>query len=74
MDNSSKVMTYAAAFATVAGGALMLACIVPVMGIRGIQKATILHLTADSHRMISLARTYDVRAAVQALKTLSGTL
>ena len=71
MERSEKVLMYATSFAIIAGGVLMLSCIGPITGISKVQKATILHLTADSHRMISLAKTYDVKAAAQALKTLS---
>lgn len=71
MNRSNEVLTYATAFAMVAGGVLLLALVVPVIGVRGVQKATALNLMADSHRMISLAKTYDVKAAVLALKELS---
>lgn len=68
METESKVLTYAAAFTVVSGGILMLSIVPTVLGIRQTQKAQAFNLMADGYRAMSLAKTYDAKAAVQALK------
>lgn len=70
MEKSEKVLTYATSFALVSGGVLLLACVRPVLGISRVQAAQALNLTADASRMLSLAKTYDAKAAVESLKLL----
>lgn len=68
METESKVLTYAAAFTVVSGGILMLSIVPAVFGIRQTQKAQAFNLMADGYRAMSLAKTYDAKAAAQALK------
>ena len=51
-------------------GVLMLSFVPSVIGIRQVQKAQAFNLIADGHRMISLAKTYDAKAAAEAMKTV----
>ena len=71
MDNFEKAQSVAVTFTIASAGVLMLACVVPVLGIRSTQLATKVHLLADAHRMVSLAKTYDAKAAVMAINTLA---
>ena len=68
MEKETKVLTYATAFAVVSGGVLMLSVVPAVLGIRQTQKAQAFNLMADGYRAMSLAKTYDAKAAAQALK------
>lgn len=68
MDTENKVLTYATAFAVISGGVLMLSIVPAALGIRRIQKAQAFNLMADGYRSMSLAKTYDAKAAAQALK------
>lgn len=70
MDNEEKVLSYAASFAMVAGGILILSFIPSALRIGQVQKAQAFNLIADGHRMISLAKTYDAKAAAQSMKTV----
>ena len=70
METENKVLTYAMAFATVSAGVLMLSIVPAALGIRQTQKAQAFNLLADGHRAMSLAKTYDAKAAAQALKTV----
>ena len=63
MKTENKVLMYATSFAVVAGGVMMLSISVSVLGIRNVQKAQAFNLIADGHRAISLAKTYDAKAA-----------
>ena len=63
-----NVMEYAIAFATTSAGVLMLSLIPAALGIRQIQKAECFNKIADGHRMLSLAKTYDAKAAAKAIK------
>jgi hypothetical protein len=45
-----------------------------VPNVLALQKAQAVNLLADAHRAASLAKTYDARAAVTAMKTLQGSL
>lgn len=71
MDNFEKAQSTAMTFAITAAGVLMLACVSPALGVRSTQKATKVHLLADAHRMASLAKTYDAKAAAMAMNTLT---
>lgn len=46
----------------------MLSIVPAVLGVRQTQKAQAFNLMADGYRAMSLAKTYDARAAAQALK------
>lgn len=70
MENSEKILTYSTSFVMVSTGVLLLACVPAALGIRKVQAAQALNLTADANRMLSLAKTYDVKASVEALKLL----
>lgn len=70
MEREHKVLVYAAAFTTIAGGMLMLSLVPAALGIRQIQRANAFNLLADGNRMMSLAKTYDAKAAAQQLKTV----
>lgn len=71
MDTDNKVLTYATAFLTVSAGILLLSLIPGTIGIRQVQKAQAFNFMADGHRMISLTKTYDAKAAAQAIKTVA---
>lgn len=71
MNGFDKVQSAAITFTVASAGVLMLACVVPVLGIRSVQLATKVHLLADAHRMASLAKTYDAKAAAMAIDTLA---
>lgn len=68
MEKENKVLTYATAFAVVSGGILMLSIVPAALGIRQTQKAQAFNLMADGYRAMSLAKTYDAKAAAEALK------
>lgn len=70
MDTENKVLTYATAFTVVAGGVLMLSFVSAALGIRQVQRAQAFNLLADGNRMMSLAKTYDAKAAAMQLKTV----
>ena len=70
MDNETKVLTYATAFATVSFGILLLALVPSAIRIGKVQNAQAFNLMADGHRAISLAKTYDAKAAAQSIKTV----
>lgn len=70
MDTENKVLTYATAFTVVAGGVLMLSFVPAALGIRQVQRAQAFNLLADGNRMMSLAKTYDAKAAAMQLKTV----
>ena len=70
MDNESKVLTYATAFTTVSVGILVLALVPSAIRIGKVQNAQAFNLMADGHRAISLAKTYDAKAAAQSIKTV----
>ena len=70
MDNENKVLTYATAFTMVAGGVLILSFVPASLRNGQVQKARAFNLMADGHRMISLAKTYDAKAAAQSIKTI----
>ena len=63
-----NIMEYAIAFATTSAGVLMLSLVPAALGIRQIQKAESFNKIADGHRMLSLAKTYDAKAAAKAIK------
>jgi len=65
-----KVLIYASSFAVVSAGVLMLSLVPATLRIGQVQKAQAFHLLADGHRMISLAKTYDAKAAGLAIKTV----
>ena len=46
----------------------MLSMVPSALGIRQTQKAQAFNLKADAYRQMSLAKTYDVKAAAEALK------
>lgn len=71
MDGFEKAQSAAITFTIASAGILMLAYVSPVLGIRGVQKATKVHLLADAHRAASLAKTYDAKAAALAINTLA---
>lgn len=71
MDSFEKAQSAAITFMIASAGVLMLACVSPVLGIRGVQKATKVHLLTDAHRAASLAKTYDAKAATMAINTLA---
>ena len=71
MDTENKVLMYATAFATIAGGILMLSFVPATIGVRQTQKAQAFNLMANGHRMISLANTYDAKAAAMQIKTIA---
>lgn len=68
MGKENKVLTYATAFAVVSGGILMLSIVPAALGIRQTQKAQAFNLMADGYRAMSLAKTYDAKAAAETLK------
>ncbi len=68
--DENKVETYAIAFLMASAGVLMLSFVPCVIGIRQVQKAHAFNLLADGHRMISLAKTYDAKAAAETMKTI----
>lgn len=68
MEKENKVLTYATAFVVVSGGILMLSIVPAALGIRQTQKAQAFNLMADGYRAMSLAKTYDAKAAAEALK------
>lgn len=68
MEKENKVLTYATVFAVVSGGILMLSIVPAALGIRQTQKAQAFNLMADGYRAMSLAKTYDAKAAAEALK------
>jgi len=70
MNNENKVLTYTTAFAIASAGILMMALVPAAMGIRQTQKAVAFNQIADGHRMISLAKNYDAKAAALAIKTI----
>ena len=70
METENKVLTYAAAFTTIAGGVLMLSLVPATLRIGQVQKAQAFNLMADGNRMLSLAKTYDAKAAAQQIKTV----
>lgn len=74
MDKFDKAQSIALTFTIASAGVLMLACVSPVLGIRGVQKATKVHLLADAHRVASLAKTYDAKAAAMAINALANEL
>ena len=63
-----NVMEYATAFATASAGVLMLSLVPAALGLRQMQKAESFNKIADGHRMLSLAKTYDAKAAAKAIK------
>jgi hypothetical protein len=71
MDKYEKRLSNATTFAITAGGILMLSLAVSALGIRQVQRAQAFNLLADGHRMISLAKTYDAKAAALAIKTVA---
>lgn len=70
MNKEEKVIIYAEAVCLLSAGVLMLSFVPSVMGFRQVQKAQAFNLMADGHRMISLAKTYDAKAAATAMKTV----
>ena len=68
--NDQKVLNYAMAFAVVSGGILILSLVPGALYGMQVQKAKAFNLMADGHRMISLAKTYDAKAAALAIKTV----
>lgn len=64
----NNIMEYATAFATLSAGVLMLSFVPAALGIRQVQKAESFNKIADGHRMLSLAKTYDAKAAAKAIK------
>lgn len=71
MSNENKILTYATAFTVTAGGLLLLSLIPSVIGIRQVQKSTAFNMFADGHRQISLAKSYDAKAAALSIKTIA---
>ena len=67
---SEKVLNYAMAFTVVSGGILILSLVPGALYSMQVQKAKAFNLMADGHRMISLAKTYDAKAAGKAIKTV----
>ncbi len=70
MDDD-KILNYSVAFFTVSAGLLTLSLIPSALGIRRVQKAKAFNLLADGHRLISLAKTYDAKAAALTIKQVS---
>lgn len=48
----------------------MLSFVPAALGIRQVQKAVSFNKIADGHRMLSLAKTYDAKAAAKAIKEI----
>ena len=65
-----NIMEYATVFATLSAGVLMLSFVPAALGIRQVQKAVSFNKIADGHRMLSLAKTYDAKAAAKAIKEI----
>ena len=55
-------------YATASAGVLMLSLVPAALGLRQMQKAESFNKIADGHRMLSLAKTYDAKAAAKAIK------
>lgn len=73
--SEDKAQKLATVMLTLSGTALLIATTVLVakysVGAELINKAKALNLTANAHRMASLAKTYDTKAAAVAMRVLS---
>ena len=69
--DKEDILVCATAFTVASAGVLMLALVPSALGIKGVQTAQRFSLMADGHRAISLAKTYDAKAAAMAIKAVA---
>lgn len=60
-----------AVFLTVSIGVAVCSSVPAIKGLKAAQEARIVETMANAHRMTSLAKTYDAKAAVAQMKVLS---
>lgn len=70
LTKEEKLNSYAQTFLLASIGVLALSVAHTFIGFKTVQKAQAFNLIADGHRALSLAKTYDAKAAALSIKTV----